>query len=665
MTPIAKSLPVKLEGYQATSRAVKNWPLWLVLLLGAGFRFPGLGYVRHGYDQGYQAYEALLLLDGRQLLLVGQPSSIFLDNPPLMAYLQAIPLLFWRSPWSVYLFVTVLNTIAIWFVYQAGRKVLGNTAGLLAAFLFAANPWVVHFSRFPWTQGLLPFFMAVVAWGLWPTLATERREPGHVFIALAAAAAMIQTYVLAFAILLPITILLVAFYRHIPKRPLYGGVAVIALTSLLFLAGLVTRAERNSTKLQDFLAGYEPGVNVEAAEHAARLVTGLDYTGQDELSSEPVRPQPFMVAAHVLLGLALLAGIGRALLAWYRNESERHLAVILLLWLLTPVAGLMFLPYPLHPHYLLLTLPAGHLLAAWGLLPLFQHPRLRWGALLLLLLVAGYFGLNLYRAGRAVAGAPAGYGFNGWALAEAARVGAAIRELAVGQNFPRRIYAADHKALLSSMSATLVEPIEGLSFPDYVMLPGREPMLYVLVNQSPDAAIPGPLQETFPERSLHLRDGTQVSFLRVWPYDRPQALALAGTAVDWTSDAGLTLLGYDLDASRPFRAGGSFALTIYWRVEELHPDRDEWYVSPFYHVLNSEGQIVANVSEHGQWGYRWQPGDVYVERVVVPLPDYLEAGQYQLALGLFDPIHAIPFSLNSASGREPVYTVPIEVIQYR
>jgi 4-amino-4-deoxy-L-arabinose transferase-like glycosyltransferase len=86
-----------------------------------------------------------------------------------MAYLQAVPLLIWRSPWSSFLLVTALNTAAIWLVYQATAKVLGRNIGLLAALLFAINPWVVSFSRMPWTQGLLPFFMAVIAWGVWPT----------------------------------------------------------------------------------------------------------------------------------------------------------------------------------------------------------------------------------------------------------------------------------------------------------------------------------------------------------------------------------------------------------------------------------------------------------------------------------------------------------------
>lgn len=134
------------------------------MIIGAVFRFMALGDVRHGFDEGYPAYDALRILEGHELLLSGQPSSVFLDNPPLMAYLQLLPLLLWRSIWSVYLFVTALNTLAIGVVFLTTRRLLGENAAYVAAFLFAISPWVVHFSRMPWVQGLLPLLLAVIAW---------------------------------------------------------------------------------------------------------------------------------------------------------------------------------------------------------------------------------------------------------------------------------------------------------------------------------------------------------------------------------------------------------------------------------------------------------------------------------------------------------------------
>ena len=69
------------------------FPMFSLLLLSLGLHLLTLGTVRHGYDQGYQAYLALRWLDGHQWLWIGQPSSVFIDNAPLMAYLQAIPLI--------------------------------------------------------------------------------------------------------------------------------------------------------------------------------------------------------------------------------------------------------------------------------------------------------------------------------------------------------------------------------------------------------------------------------------------------------------------------------------------------------------------------------------------------------------------------------------------
>ncbi len=281
--------------------------------------------------------------------------------------------------------------------------------------------------------------------------------------------------------------------------------------------------------------------------------------------------------------------------------------------------------------------------------------------MLLLLTIAGLFWLNLDRAGQEVADKPSGDRFDRWALADAAKIGQSIRELTPDTSYPRRIVAEGNSPLLSGISATYVNSMSELDFSEFILLPGREPLLYVLVDQAPESELAGPHQENFPNHTIQTADGTSVSFLRIWPYDREQALMLPQTIVDWTSDSGLTMMGYTLDTPPPYRVGHSLVITTYWRVEELHPNRAEMFVSPFFHILNAESQIMANTAPDGQWAYRWQSGDVYVYRTRIPLPDYMEPGQHQLAIGLSDPIQETRFFLNSPSGSEPFHLVPLQI----
>jgi len=344
------------------SQIIKNWTglaFLLILVVGAFLRFAWLGTVRHGYDNAYQIYDAVRLLDGGEWLLIGQPSSVFLDNPPLMAYLQSIALLVWRSPWSAYLLVTTLNTAAIWFVYALGSDLKGRPFGLLAALLFAVNPWLVHYSRFTWTQGLLPFFLAAAAWGLWPALATGRREPRRLLLGLLALAAMIQTYVLALVVLAPVVLLLIVFRQHLPRRSALAGLLAILLGLVAYALGLSTRLEANLAKLALFASGGDGaglGFNLEAIEHTVRLVTGNEY-GAD--LTAPLWLDMLVRLVHLLLLAALLAGAVRALRALRRDTPDRRLAFVLFAWLLLPALGFALLPFPVHPHYLLVTLPAG------------------------------------------------------------------------------------------------------------------------------------------------------------------------------------------------------------------------------------------------------------------------------------------------------------------
>jgi 4-amino-4-deoxy-L-arabinose transferase-like glycosyltransferase len=630
-----------------------------VLLLGAVLRMANLGQVRHTYDQAYPSYDALRLLDGQQWLRLGQPSSVFLDNPPLMGYLQALPLLVWRSPWSVYIVMVALNTLGVGFVYLCGRRSLGRTVGLLAAYLFAINPWVVYFSRTAWVQALLPLLMPMVAWGLWPSQSGAPFSPRRVLIALLALTAMVQTYVQAWGAMVQVFPVMLLFRRHLPRRAVVLGGLVFVLAAALYASALAAQWPRVAARLTEFSSSARVHFSQEGLNHAVRLVTGRDFE-HIHAQGDPIEYRPrraWSLWADGLLRAALLAGLVRALLALRRPGRERGVAGVLLLWLALPIVLTSFSSNPVHIHYLLLTCPAGHLLAAWGAAPLFQHNRLRWPALAVALAIGAVFALNLGRASQAVASNPSLPQFDGWPLSISAQVGATIRELSQGQDPPLRLCADGHEAVLSSISGHLVTTQQDIHFPSMTLLPGQEPLLYVLVNAPAQRDLFGPKSESFPDKDLLLADGTTVSFVRVQPYSREEALALADTQVDAPSDSGLVLLGYSLDA--PAQVAGPLVCTTYWRVERLLPGREEWYVGAFYHLLSADGKQVANVSGQGRWGYLWHTGDVYISRVELPAPVTGQAGPYHLVIGLFDTIHNVRYPLHLPNTSSDVVEIPL------
>ncbi len=637
-------------------------PLALIFALGAFLRFFDLGTVRHGYDEGYPAYLALRLLDAGEWLLVGQPSSVFLDNPPLIAYIQAIPLLLWRSPWSVYIFVTALNTLAIPLVYWLTADLWGRRPALVAAFLFATNPWIIYFSQLPWHQGLLPFFTALIAWGLWPTLAGKPAAmqrlstSGRFLIGLLAVTALALTYVQALGILAQLIPLLLLFHRRLPRRTLLVGAAVFLVGMTLYGYGLAQNWSSSQANLQDLSEGNTFRLTLEGANHAIRLVTGQEFVlSFVEQGAAPGWLPQLIRLAHWLLLALLLMGTGRTLLSLRHPRPERRIATILLLWFAIPVLLTIFSPFLVHPHYLLLTIPAGHLLATWGMEPFLRHRPARLALAVAGVALALLSWTALGRTGAANAASPAGPDFNGWTLTTAHQLGARIRELAAGP-VPQQVAASGEEALLSSLSGRHLEVQRDLDPAGFVLLPAENPLLYVLVNRPGHlAGVPAEFQETFPSQELVLTDGTTASFLRTRPVSREEALTIPQQVLDWPSDAGLSLLGYTL-----VPAGRDLTVTTYWRVDTLHPAAGEWFVASFYH-LRDQGQILVNTNEHGRWGHDWQPGDIYVETITLTAPPELPAGNYELAISLYDPVHNSGFALHSPDGPVPAVVLPVQI----
>lgn len=96
-----------------------------------------------------------------------------------------------------------------------------------------------------------------------------------------------------------------------------------------------------------------------------------------------------------------------------------------------------------------------------------------------------------------------------------------------------------------------------------------------------------------------------------------------------TFDDRLALMDYEILPTAP---GEPLRLLTWWRVERPLPAD----LAAFVHLLDSDGIVVA---QHDGWDAApttLRPGDVVVQRHLLPWPSDLPPGEYRLQLGLYD-----------------------------
>jgi len=97
----------------------------------------------------------------------------------------------------------------------------------------------------------------------------------------------------------------------------------------------------------------------------------------------------------------------------------------------------------------------------------------------------------------------------------------------------------------------------------------------------------------------------------------------------------ITLLGYDLEAE-PVRPGETAHVTVYWQAQR---ELEKSY-KVFVHMYDREGNIVAQQDWLPGLGVKptteWEAGEVVADRHIVPVNEEVAAGEYAVAVGLYD-----------------------------
>jgi hypothetical protein len=106
---------------------------------------------------------------------------------------------------------------------------------------------------------------------------------------------------------------------------------------------------------------------------------------------------------------------------------------------------------------------------------------------------------------------------------------------------------------------------------------------------------------------------------------------------------------------------GLAEVTLYWlALRETGQD-----TKAFVHLLGPDGSVIAQHDGDPAGGYtpttRWRPGEIVVDRHIVPLPEGLPAGDYGLRAGLYqvEPLRNLTVDPPAADNRVDVGTLRV------
>ena len=340
-----------------------------ILLLATALRLTRLDLTEFKSDEAGIAREALTLVYEGQFPAVGPSSSQGPTHPPLQIYLLALPFAVTQDPRLAVIVVAMIHSTAVLMAYLLGARFFHRRVGLIAAFLFAVNPWAIYYARKIWTQN---WPLATTLFIFCLLLLVVERRPRALAGAGLALVALAGTHLGGLAFVVVLALVLLSFPSRVQRRPLLLGIFCFLLFASPYLYYDATHDWASLRGFFDLGAG-PARVDLDAARFAAWLSSGYHF---QDLAG--IRHAQFLeglpnlgwldVIEMTLLGGGLIYLIARvirnALGGRKRWEQSAGRDVILLSWLAIPVLLQARHSQPVYPHYFILLYPAQHLVIA-------------------------------------------------------------------------------------------------------------------------------------------------------------------------------------------------------------------------------------------------------------------------------------------------------------
>lgn len=605
--------------------------LLLVLLLAAGLRFYRLDAQSFWNDEGNAVRAAERTIP---LILAAAGGDI---HPPGYYLL----LHYWRIPtgdteFTLRALSAFCGVLTVAVVYALGRDLLGEQAGLGAAFLLALSPFSVYYSQEARMYALLGLLSALSTY-LLTRLARRFTLPLSIGYVLSAGAGLYTHYAFPFVLLVH-NLLFLGWWLTKGRRGwrhLVGWASLQATVFLLFLPWLPT-AVRSVTTWPSAERGYRIGDALVDMFRALAAGITLD-------TAEAHR-------GLALAGALLLAGL------WPRRRRIGAMAT-LTVWLMVPIGLILALGLykPAYLKFLLSALPPFCLLLAAGVenfadlagrLGRVASPALRiggYGALLVMALLPSLH--NLYFD---PAYARDDYRQIAADIRTAEQPGDGILLDAPNQWEVFTYYYRDGVPVypIPRQRPPRAEDV----YAELERIAASHRRLFVLYWGDAEAD-PERLVEGWLATHAYPTGSRWYGNVRVTTYGLAPLPDVPAVRLDARFGEAIRLLGYAVGKG-PFTPGEVIPITLFWETGGAVPER----YKVFLHLLDGAGSLVAQRDAEPMGDLlptsAWSPGQQIIDRHGVLLPEGLPAGEYTLSVGLYhiDTGQRLPIVV----GEEPV-----------
>jgi len=253
------------------------WAGALVLLIAAALRLGGFPETLIGYDQSTILSGAADLVSLRGFPLIGMKSSIGVMQTATPVYLAALALSLVHKVSAIKWLFSVLDILALAYLYQAVGRVYGRRAALITGLLYATNPWIIEYNRWIWYQTLLPTFATAAFAALLVILTAKRSSQGTLTLAMVAAVLMGTVHVvgLPWAGLLLLLCFVLAWRRQW-WCGFFWGTGVALLIGTPYLVYLAKTSFDDVSLLLRSGGGESGGWNQLALRMTRELLTGRE-----------------------------------------------------------------------------------------------------------------------------------------------------------------------------------------------------------------------------------------------------------------------------------------------------------------------------------------------------------------------------------------------------